>query len=183
MPGFLDLSQFSDHRSRMIDPDTYQLIAQVTVEEDHDDELTITEHPVEQGAAITDHAYKRPAELRMRVGWSQSGGLPVDNAVADVVTLYEDILTLQSSRRPFSIYTGKRPYQNMLVASLRVHTDAKLEWTLLADITFRQILLVNTQTISGTGQGSQATVNTSPAALANPQKQALKCMISCAGVA
>ncbi len=48
------------------------LVAQVTLEEIHRDELEITEHPVERGAAISDHAYKRPAEVIIRCGWSDS---------------------------------------------------------------------------------------------------------------
>jgi hypothetical protein len=55
------------------------IIAQATVEEQHHDELEITDHPVEQGAMITDHAYKRPAEVKLKLGWSNSpssrGGL------------------------------------------------------------------------------------------------------------
>lgn len=30
----------------------------VTIEENHVDDLVITKHPVEQGATITDHAFK-----------------------------------------------------------------------------------------------------------------------------
>lgn len=48
------------------------IIAQAVIEEKHHDELEITEHPVEQGAMITDHAFKRPAELTLRLGWSNS---------------------------------------------------------------------------------------------------------------
>lgn len=48
------------------------IIAQATVEEVHDDELEITDHPIEQGASITDHAYKRPSEVVVRCGWSNS---------------------------------------------------------------------------------------------------------------
>lgn len=33
------------------------LFADVTIEEKHKDELKITEHPTEKGAAISDHAY------------------------------------------------------------------------------------------------------------------------------
>lgn len=55
------------------------LIPQATLEERHHDELEITEHPVEQGAAISDHAYKRPSTIAIRCGWSnspsKSGGL------------------------------------------------------------------------------------------------------------
>lgn len=46
--------------------------AQITLRELHHDELEITEHPVEQGAAIADHAYKRPAEVIIECAWSNS---------------------------------------------------------------------------------------------------------------
>lgn len=52
------------------------LIAQAVIEEVHDDELVITEHPIEQGAAISDHSYKRPAELVISCGWSNSPSAP-----------------------------------------------------------------------------------------------------------
>lgn len=51
----------------------------VTLEENHFDDLEITEHPVEQGAAIADHAFKRPGEVVIKCAWSNSppgsGGL------------------------------------------------------------------------------------------------------------
>lgn len=48
------------------------IIAHATVEESHIDEMEITEHPVEQGAAIADHAFKRPAEVTLHLAWSNS---------------------------------------------------------------------------------------------------------------
>lgn len=48
------------------------IVAQATVEERHDDELEMTDQPVEQGAAITDHAYVRPSQLIIVCGWSNS---------------------------------------------------------------------------------------------------------------
>lgn len=49
--------------------------ADITVSEQHSDILTVTENPVQQGAAITDHAFKRPAELKVKVGYSDSSPL------------------------------------------------------------------------------------------------------------
>jgi hypothetical protein len=43
-----------------------------TLEESYEDSLEITEHPVEAGAAITDHSFKRPMELVLTCGWSDS---------------------------------------------------------------------------------------------------------------
>lgn len=47
-------------------------IPDATIEEVHTDDLEITDHPVEQGAAISDHAFKRPSELIVTAGWSDS---------------------------------------------------------------------------------------------------------------
>lgn len=52
------------------------IVAQTTIEELHRDSLEITEHPIEQGAAISDHAYKRPVEVIITCGWSNSPSGP-----------------------------------------------------------------------------------------------------------
>lgn len=44
----------------------------VTVEEVYNDELQITEHPVELGAQITDHAFKRQPDVVLKCGWSNA---------------------------------------------------------------------------------------------------------------
>lgn len=48
------------------------LVPQATIEEHHQHELEVTEHPIEMGAPIADHAYKRPAIVRIRGAWSNS---------------------------------------------------------------------------------------------------------------
>jgi len=44
----------------------------VTLEEQHEDELMLTEQPVEIGARITDHSYKMPPKVTIKCGWSNS---------------------------------------------------------------------------------------------------------------
>lgn len=48
------------------------IVAHATIEEVHQDELEVTEHPVEQGTVIADHAFVRPADLIITAGWSNS---------------------------------------------------------------------------------------------------------------
>lgn len=48
------------------------ITVQVAIEEVYNDKLAITEHPVEQGAQIADHAFKRQPDLSMRCGWSNA---------------------------------------------------------------------------------------------------------------
>lgn len=141
---------------------------QCTVEEEHYDELIITDHPVEQGAEISDHAFKRPAEVVIRAGWSNSGLQSLITDVSQAIDLfsagilnfsdstspfnyadqvYQQLLTLQASRLPFQIITGKRTYQNMLIRSLSVTTDEKTENSLLVTAVCRQVIIAQTQVI------------------------------------
>lgn len=118
--------------------------AMVTVDEGHTDTLTITEHPVEQGAAITDHAFKNAAELTLNVGWSDSG----ENNDVGVAEIYAQLLELQASREPFDVTTGKRNYKDMLIASLVTFTDEKTENALMVQVGLRQVIIVQTQTVT-----------------------------------
>lgn len=143
--------------------------AQVTLRETHTDDLEITEHPVELGAAITDHAYKKPAELVIECAWSNSpqnpglvngllgavsgtlrglGSILSGSSPDQVRALYEQLLALQESRTPFDVYTAKRSYQNMLLKTLSTTTDGKTENMLSVTATLRQVLVARTQVIS-----------------------------------
>jgi hypothetical protein len=56
---------FDDGSGTLIIPDA-------TIEEVHTDDMEITDHPVEQGVAVADHAFKRPAEVVITAGFSDS---------------------------------------------------------------------------------------------------------------
>ena len=135
---------------------TKAIKAMCTIEESHYDELAITDHPVEFGASISDHAYMLPYELRIRFAWSKSGnsidsiiksGLAaLDSAMSGadnyLEAQYRALRTLQQKRLPFDIITGKRLYQDMLIKSLAVETDAKTENALFVEMVCRQVMIV-----------------------------------------
>lgn len=117
------------------------IIPDVTIEEVHRDELEITQHPVERGSPITDHSFMRPLELSVRVGWSNSGRGP--SYITDVYSALQD---LQQSGQPFSVTTGKRSYDNMLIASLIQTTNAQTgDYALIVQALLREVILVDTQ--------------------------------------
>ena len=129
---------------------------QATLEEQYSDALQITEHPVERGAAITDHAYKRPSEVVIRCGWSNSstdslvgaaqalfsGQMSMSDYVSDV---YSQLLALQEKREPITITTSRRQYEDMLIVGLNVTTDVKTSNVLMVSVTLRQVIIVSTQ--------------------------------------
>ncbi len=131
------------------------IVPDIVVEEDLYDELAITQHPVEQGAAITDHAFKQPPAIVMRYGFSNSG----EKSGGDknyVTRVYSAFLKLQLSRVPFTINTLRRAYKNMLINSLSVKVDEKTRYALFIEARARQIQLVQTAIVSVPPRAAQA---------------------------
>jgi len=158
------------------------IVAQATIEEKHTDRLEITEHPVEYGAAISDHAFKLPSEIVLTLGWSNSpadanllaaavgaasavnstirtiaGVVGAGQAVQSLLTgagvdqiraAYSSLIQLQETRALFSLFTGKRNYQNMICRTIVAETDVETENSLVVTMECQQILLVNTSIVS-----------------------------------
>ncbi|WP_447867181.1 phage baseplate protein [Rahnella bonaserana] len=146
------LSVLFNQRSRKIG----LIIPDVVVSEKHQDALEITEHPVEIGAPVSDHSYKRPAEVTMEMGFSGGGSL-LDFADTSSIgislgtspkEIYQQILDLQASRVPFDVTTGKRQYSNMLIRDIDVTTDRTSENVLMCVLTLREVIISQTQSIS-----------------------------------
>ena len=147
------------------------LVPDVVVSEKHVDALEITEHPVEIGASVNDHAYKRASEVTMECGFSGGGsildfvdvsgiGLGVGLSPKEV---YQQLLDLQSSRLPFDVVTGKRTYSNMLIRAIEVTTDRTSENVLSCVLTLREVLLTQTQSVSVADKANmQDGVSTAP---------------------
>ena len=147
------------------------IIPDVVISEKHSDVLEITEHPTELGASVPDHAFKKPSELAMDVGFSGGGSL-LDLLDTSSVGLsvglspketYQQLLDLQASRVPFDVVTGKRIYSNMLIRVLDVTTDRTSENVLMASLTLREINISQTQTVSVANKSDMKEgVSTSP---------------------
>lgn len=158
------------------------VVIQASIEEVMTDTLQVTEHPVELGAPITDHAYNRPSEVVIRAGWTNSSvDSLIDTAtrlfgggeVSDSDTVggvYSQLLALKESREPFDITTTKRQYRNMLMTSLAVTTDQKTGNVLMVTATCRQVFIVKTQATTLPAREAQA----DPAATAETENVGAK---------
>lgn len=109
--------------------------APVTIEEAGRDELEITQHPVQQGASITDHSFVKPASLSLSLLWG--------NQDAPLSETYKNLLELQSQREPFDVVTGKRIYKNMMMKSLGQTTDATTENVLKVSMELQEIIITS----------------------------------------
>ena len=163
------------------------IVPSVVVSEKHNDTLEITEHPVETGAPVSDHAYKRPSEVVMEVGFAGGGSLLdfIDTSSLGLTLglspkeTYQQILDLQASRIPFDVVTGKRLYSNMLIRAIEVTTDRTSENVLMAVLTLREVIITQTQQITVAdkadmkeGANTSAVINSGTKA-AKPQNESL----------
>ena len=146
------------------------ITALVTIEERATDRSTITEHPVEQGAAITDHVFDQPADLQIRFGATNSSA----DAGGDegyVTNLYQQILALKTAHQPFQIQTGKRLYDNMVVAEITQVTDKDSEAALFFTAICKQIIIVQTSVVQVPAAANQADPQKTSAVTSSGTKQ------------
>lgn len=118
------------------------IVPDCVVEENGRDDLQITEHPVEFGTTISDHAYKKPREVTLRWSWSNSD--PAHLSDTFVLDIYNTLLAVQAARTPFTLYTGKSAYTNMLIASVGQTTNAASEYSLATVIICREVIITYT---------------------------------------
>ncbi|WFQ80511.1 hypothetical protein PXH59_05085 [Xenorhabdus sp. SF857] len=140
------------------------IVPSVVISEKHYDTSEITEHPVQHGAAISDHAYDKPSEVTMEIGFAGGGGSLIDGfdmptKVFDFDTeevlgkspkeIYQQLLELRASKEPFDVITGKRRYRNMLIRAIEVKTDKTSENVLMVTLTLREVIIVDIATVEG----------------------------------
>jgi hypothetical protein len=118
---------------------------------DHTSKLNITQHPIETGANVSDHAFLEPAELVMEIGMSNSAKSIVngqfDSSRSRSVTAFALLKELQAQRIPLQIHTRLCNYKNMLIESIVAPDDYKTQYSLKATVTFREIMIASTKTV------------------------------------
>lgn len=131
----------------------------------HDTNLTITNHPVQTGASIADHAYMEPKQLTFEIGMSDVMQSIIDGQFSDhqsrSVSAYNTLRKLQEQRIPAQVITRLGVYQNMLISSISAPDDYKTMYGLKATVTMQEILVVQVSTvkISARPQKSNSTNN------------------------
>ncbi len=116
----------------------------------HKSTLQITEHPVQVGANISDHAFIMPSIVTMEIAMSDAMDSMVQGQFSDgytkSVSAFKQLKQLQELRLPISVTTRLQTYNNMLVQSIDVPDDYKTLYGLRATVTLQEIFVVNVST-------------------------------------
>jgi hypothetical protein len=104
------------------------IIANITIDEHHTDILEITQHPVEQGASISDHVFIRPFEVTIRCSWSNSPSSPgslVGNIAGALTNKAVGALSSAVTNAAHNVIGGSA-LTNLAVANLQGLTESAL---------------------------------------------------------
>lgn len=129
---------------------------------DHSNEMRITEHPIQSGAAISDHAYALPSRVVLEIAMSDAMDSFVSGQYSDFATksisAYQKLLELKDMRVPLTLTTRLNTYNNMLIEELRASDDIRTLHGLRASVRFKQIIV---GTVSVTTQSARPNVSSS----------------------
>ena len=120
------------------------------IREEHTSKVKMTDHPVQTGANIVDHAYMEPATLTMEIAMSDCMDTMVAGQFTDKstksVSAYQTLLSLQQSRLPFQVHTRLNLYKNMLIEEITAPDDYKTQFGMRCTVTLREIFVVKVST-------------------------------------
>ena len=111
--------------------------------EEHSSSLRITEHPVQSGANISDHAFFMPARLVLDIGMNDAmasyviGQYPVFDKS---VNAYQKMISLQKTRTPLTVVTRLNKYTNMLIEQIFSPVDARTTFGARIILNLKQII-------------------------------------------
>ncbi len=127
---------------------------------------TITENPVEQGADVTDHIITNAMSFTMTGMVSDTpvkflGGLlsrqSLLSAERPTVKAWEELLSLQASKTPFTLVQNLKSYDNVFIESLATTQDKDTSKLLNFTATMKEIIFVGTQEFTGSNFDNQDT--------------------------
>jgi len=121
----------------------------------HESNLTITEHPIQSGANISDHAYMEAKTVTFEIGMSDVMEDIIGKSIAKFngdsasrsVNAYKILEKLQKERLPIEIITRLGTYENMLIETISAPDDNKTTYGLRATVTLKEIFVVSVTTV------------------------------------
>lgn len=117
----------------------------------HTSRLEITQHPVQVGAALTDHAFLQPKELSMEIGMSDTAKSLVSGQFTGgwsrSVQAFKVLQELQALRVPLQVHSRLGLYQNMLIEEITAPDDYTTLYGLRCTVLLREILVAQVRTV------------------------------------
>jgi hypothetical protein len=127
----------------------------------HNTSLTITQHPVETGAAITDHSYVNPNRFSFTVGMTDVVPNPqvTGDSQSRSVNAYRKLVEMQKSREPLPLVSKYGVFFNILIVDVAAADNFQTKYGGRFTITLQEVIMVGNQ-LTKVSANPQATEQT-----------------------
>lgn len=134
---------FQSKRTRL---DTLELTA--TLSEGHSRTADVTDHPLEVGSDASDGVRVKPAVVKLEGIVSDSAAPDGTRPATTTSDAFSKLERLLEAGEPITIVTSLREYTRMVMTSLDFPRDAKMGGALRFTASFKQVKVVQTQTVA-----------------------------------
>ena len=114
---------------------------------DHSASVTLTQHPVQTGASISDHAYVNPDQVTIEIGMTDSAREIARGARGNSVNAYKTLRKIMEARQPLTLTTRLFNYKNMVITAISTTDDFTTMNALKASIVLSKANIVKVSTI------------------------------------
>ena len=138
-------------RTMLIDSSGKRYLFDAVFSSSHTLNVKITEHPVQSGAAIADHAFIEPDTVSLEIGMSDAM-TSADTIAGDnqnrSVSAYRALREFALSRTPLTLVTRLNTYENMLIETIAAEESLEAMNALRAEVTFKKLNMVQIAEVS-----------------------------------
>lgn len=137
-------------KSSIFAPSVYRvgrLFFDGVMSETHNYSVVSTDNPIEVGANITDHAYVAPREVTLDImvgdiyqSFTTPSAYNLSKRSSDALNKLNLLMVL---RQPLTVICNLAKYDNLLMTGISVNQNKENNSTLMATLSFKEILLVN----------------------------------------
>lgn len=120
-----------------------------TTEEQYEDSTEWTDHPVESGLPVSDHAIDQPVRVTLAGVVSESvagipGAVPLPDRARQA---YDRLLSLKARHQLVTVVTGLRVLQNMGIEKVNLARDARTGLAVHPTVELKEVRLVASVTV------------------------------------
>jgi hypothetical protein len=120
----------------------------------------VTDVPVEEGVNVTDHVVGKPDVIQVSafIGQAEFTAYNGDTKDLDspsgtdkkqrIMNAYKELLRLKREMEPITVTLGLDTFKNMIITSFNIDRDAETGADLAFDMTFNEIKIVKSQSVS-----------------------------------
>jgi len=129
----------------ILDANFEQLFAGELISMTNEGGATVTDYPVEQGAAATDHVQPQPEEVRITVGVTDTPltGAATPGASAQA---YDTLDQLRRNPQLVQVITSRRSLADVVLTQISAPYNDRSGRAILIDLSFKQVIVTQTTT-------------------------------------